>query len=377
MRRFGVGYRPVSLHPCRRATGSRRSAARRTRSTPTSSSARCSPTAWSPAARPDDADLVVVNTCAFIEEARQESIDTVLALTDARGRAPGWSSPAAWPSATATSWPRRCPRSTLVAGLRRAGHAVGRRRPQVRDRQRGARLRPAEPAPPRGRRRPWAYVKVAEGCDRACGFCAIPSFRGRSAPARSTSILDEVEQLEAPGDRARRPGPGRLRTRPGRGRARRHRAAGARRSPSGSTRVRLLYLYPSELTDALIDTICATGVPYFDLSLQHVSQPLLRRMRRWGDGDRFLGRSRHPRARARRRVPVQLHRRLPGRDRGRPRPAAALRRGRRARLVRVLRLLAGGRHLRGRARRAGRRRPGGRAPARAHRAAGRASPRAA
>jgi ribosomal protein S12 methylthiotransferase len=53
-------------------------------------------------------------------------------------------------------------------------------------------------------------------------------------------------------------------------------------------RVRLLYLYPSDLTDELIDAICATGVPYFDLSLQHASRPLLRRMRRWGDGDRFL-----------------------------------------------------------------------------------------
>jgi ribosomal protein S12 methylthiotransferase len=55
-------------------------------------------------------------------------------------------------------------------------------------------------------------------------------------------------------------------------------------------RVRLLYLYPSDLTDDLIDAICATGVPYFDLSLQHVSRPLLRRMRRWGDGDTFLRR---------------------------------------------------------------------------------------
>ena len=54
--------------------------------------------------------------------------------------------------------------------------------------------------------------------------------------------------------------------------------------------MRLLYLYPSDLTDALIDAICDTGVPYFDLSLQHVSKPLLRRMRRWGDGDRFLRR---------------------------------------------------------------------------------------
>ena len=55
-------------------------------------------------------------------------------------------------------------------------------------------------------------------------------------------------------------------------------------------RTRLLYLYPSDLTDGLIDAICATGVPYFDLSLQHVSPPLVRRMRRWGNGDKFLRR---------------------------------------------------------------------------------------
>jgi ribosomal protein S12 methylthiotransferase len=55
-------------------------------------------------------------------------------------------------------------------------------------------------------------------------------------------------------------------------------------------RTRLLYLYPSDLSDELIDTVCDTGVPYFDLSLQHVSKPLLRRMRRWGDGERFLRR---------------------------------------------------------------------------------------
>ena len=55
-------------------------------------------------------------------------------------------------------------------------------------------------------------------------------------------------------------------------------------------RVRLLYLYPSDLSDELIDSICDSGVPYFDLSLQHVSKPLLRGLRRGGDGQRFLHR---------------------------------------------------------------------------------------
>jgi ribosomal protein S12 methylthiotransferase len=55
-------------------------------------------------------------------------------------------------------------------------------------------------------------------------------------------------------------------------------------------RTRLLYLYPSMLTDELIGAVLDTGVPYFDLSLQHVSRPHLARMRRWGDGERFLRR---------------------------------------------------------------------------------------
>ena len=55
-------------------------------------------------------------------------------------------------------------------------------------------------------------------------------------------------------------------------------------------RVRLLYLYPSDLTDELVDAICGSGVPYFDLSLQHVSSSLLRGMKRWGDGERFAAR---------------------------------------------------------------------------------------
>ena len=76
---------------------------------------------------------------------------------------------------------------------------------------------------------------------------------------------------------------------------------------------RLLYLYPSTLDDALVEAMLATGVPYFDLSLQHVSRPLLKRMRRWGEGDRFLERiGIHPAGRAERRLPLVVHHRLPG-----------------------------------------------------------------
>ncbi len=117
-------------------------------------------------------------------------------------RAPGSSSPAAWPSATATSWPTRCPRSTPSPAS--ACRSRSRRKP---------RRRPVPsldllnlPRPPATA--PWAYVKIAEGCDRTCGFCAIPTFRGPQRSRTPTSSSPRSTQLGAAGDRARRPGPG-------------------------------------------------------------------------------------------------------------------------------------------------------------------------
>ncbi len=76
-------------------------------------------------------------------------------------------------------------------------------------------------------------------------------------------------------------------------------------------RTRLLYLYPSGLTNELVDAVLSTGVPYFDLSLQHVSRPLLAGMRRWGDGERFLRRIADIRSgRSRRHLPFLVHPRL-------------------------------------------------------------------
>jgi ribosomal protein S12 methylthiotransferase len=158
-------------------------------------------------------------------------------------------------------------------------------------------------------RAPWAYVKVAEGCDRICGFCAIPSFRGKQRSRTHDDIVAEVDRLlEAPAAAGAPPlrevvlvaqdlaSYGRDRTGPGR--ATRTGSQG-RPSPIAALtravaqrveRTRLLYLYPSGLTDELIGAVLDTGVPYFDLSLQHVSRPHLARMRRWGDGERFLRR---------------------------------------------------------------------------------------
>ena len=233
---------------------------------------------------PEEADLVVVNTCAFIEEARQESVDTVLTLRSSAAEA-----------------------ELVVTGCmaERYGAELAEALPEV-DRVAGFGVsvsigtKPSSapvaelpsfdllnlPRPPA--EAPWAYVKIAEGCDRRCGYCAIPSFRGPQRSRSSEAIVAEVEALEVQeavlvaqdlASYGRDQGQGE------RGiiplvESLRHRVRW----------VRLLYLYPSDLTDSLIDAICATEVPYFDLSLQHVSRPLLARMRRWGDGGRFAAR---------------------------------------------------------------------------------------
>ena len=240
-----------------------------------------------PAGAPEDADLVVVNTCAFVEDARRESIDVILALAD---RKPGDA------QLVVTGCLAERYGDDLAAALPEADAVVGFGVPVTLGPTRTASAATA-PAldllnlarPPAAA--PWAYVKVAEGCDRACGFCAIPSFRGRQRSRSLDSVLAEVDGLAAGGVReivlvaqdlaayGRDQGRGRRSIVPLMGEV-----------AARVDRVRLLYLYPSDLTDGLIDAICATGVPYFDLSLQHASRPLLRRMRRWGDGDRFARR---------------------------------------------------------------------------------------
>jgi ribosomal protein S12 methylthiotransferase len=262
------------------------------------------------AAGPSDADLVVVNTCAFIESARQESIDTVLELADLRRPGARLVVTGCMAERYGSELTDALPEVDLVAGFgidfaEPAGVPVAlSRRPGPRPPRGFDLLELARPAS----EVPWAYVKVAEGCDRICGFCAIPSFRGRQRSRRVDEVLAEVDQLLAggttPAGQAAPPvreivlvaqdlaSYGRDRSGPGdRAKAGPSPIAALTRAVSARVeRTRLLYLYPSGLTDELIEAVLGTGVPYFDLSLQHVSRPLLARMRRWGDGDRFLGR---------------------------------------------------------------------------------------
>jgi ribosomal protein S12 methylthiotransferase len=280
---------------------------------------------------------VVVNTCAFIEAAREESIGTVLELaatkkqgaklvvTGCMAERYGDELAAALPEVDRVAGfgvpvdfgRTRLVRSGIAAGVPASAQSAGALLANARSagallanaRSVGARSAGAPSAndPALGRalpsfdllnlprppaRAPWAYVKIAEGCDRHCGFCAIPSFRGPQRSRTAPDILAEVDALGAAevvlvaqdlvswgrdvtgGAAAKSPEAGLVPL--------------FREVAKRVDRVRLLYLYPSGLSQELIEAVGTSGCPYFDLSLQHVSRPLLRRMRRFGDGERFL-----------------------------------------------------------------------------------------
>ncbi|MFF1816731.1 MiaB/RimO family radical SAM methylthiotransferase [Kribbella sp. NPDC058245] len=139
---------------------------------------------------------------------------------------------------------------------------------------------------------PMAPLKLASGCDRRCAFCAIPMFRGAFISRRPTEVLGEAQWLAENGVRelflvsenstsyGKDLGDLRLL----------ETLVGEIAEVPGITRVRVSYLQPAEMRPTLLAAMTSTPgvVPYFDLSFQHASGPLLRRMRRFGDSERFL-----------------------------------------------------------------------------------------
>ncbi|MGM0818027.1 MAG: 30S ribosomal protein S12 methylthiotransferase RimO [Actinomycetota bacterium] len=270
---------------------------------------------------PAGADCILVNTCTFIEPAREESVDTVLEATEhdvpvlvmgCMAERYGSELAAAMPEATGVlgfaDYPRLPEHVAAALGLAApAPQAATDRR--TRD---GATLAvsgtntplplvaPPPHAPPTAAfpvrtqpKGPWAYLKLAAGCDRACAFCTIPSYRGafRSRPVEE--ILAEAQALAAAGVREL-VGVSENTTSYGKdlaaGRdAQRELVAGLDRV-EGLERVRLLYLQPDELTDDLIAAMAASErvVSYYDLSLQHASPDVVRAMARGGGAERYL-----------------------------------------------------------------------------------------
>lgn len=254
---------------------------------------------------PADADVVLVNTCGFIDPARRETVDEVLDL--ARLKDDGLKGlivtgclvarsaqelAEALPEVDAlvdfAAYPRipEIVTDVIQGSLdeRVQGHPGTRFDPAYWD--------AAIAAAPRLRfgRAPWAYVKIAEGCDRGCAFCAIPLMRGKFVSRPAAAIATEVRHLVASGVTevslvsqdsvmwGRDTGEGDL-----------PQLLRALERIDGVRRLRLMYLHPRGLTDELMDTVLASNVVthYFDLSLQHVAPSVLKGMGRWGGRARF------------------------------------------------------------------------------------------
>jgi ribosomal protein S12 methylthiotransferase RimO len=292
---------------------------------------------WELAPDAGDADVVMVNTCGFIEQAKKDSIDTLLAASDTGAKVVAVGCLAErYGKELADSLPEADAvlgfddysgigdrLRGLIAGESHVAHTPRDRRQLLPitpvDRQGSAVAVPGhghssgsfatpeganEPQPPGVpasgprvlRRRleggPVAPLKLASGCDRRCSFCAIPSFRGSFVSRRPTELLDEARWLASEGVRelvlvsensssyGKDLGdPSLLET------ILRELAA-----IDGIERVRVSYLQPAETKPSLVKAVAQTpGVaPYFDLSFQHASEPVLRRMRRFGSTERFV-----------------------------------------------------------------------------------------
>jgi ribosomal protein S12 methylthiotransferase len=281
---------------------------------------------------PADAEAVVVNTCGFVEAAKKDSVDTLLAAADLKGSGSTRSVVAvgclaerygaeladSLPEADAVlgfdDYPDIASRlHSILAGEQHHPHTPQDRRrllpisPAARDAS--AVVVPGHTAPdlpvgvapvsgPRPVRRrldggPMAPLKLASGCDRRCTFCAIPAFRGAFVSRRPADVLTEARWLAGQDVRevflvsenstsyGKDLGDLRLL----------ETLLPELAAVDGIERVRVSYLQPAETRPGLITAIASTpGVaPYFDLSFQHASHSVLRRMRRFGDPEAFMG----------------------------------------------------------------------------------------
>jgi ribosomal protein S12 methylthiotransferase len=271
-----------------------------------------------------DADVLVVNTCAFIDTAKQESVEAILEA--AAQKRPGTRLVVTGclaeryrdqlreeiPEIDAVLGTGEVPRILDAVGAAREPVDAGDRpvpvqffskvpdhRSPVTNRQSPSYLYDADTSRLRSTPAHYAYVKIAEGCDYTCTFCIIPTLRGAYRSRTTASIVREARALAAEGvkeillvsqdtsfygiDRGDRGGLARL--------------LRELNQVDGLAWIRLLYLYPTTITDDLLDAMatCEKVCRYVDLPLQHASADVLRRMRRPGNRrvyDRLIARIR-------------------------------------------------------------------------------------
>lgn len=259
------------------------------------------------------AEVALVNTCGFIESAKKDSIDALLEANSLKGHGVTRAVVAVgcmaerYGNELAEALPETdailgfddykdisARLQSIVNGNKHVAHIPRDRRALLpiapSDR---ADIRPTEEfTRKRLGNAPWAPLKIASGCDRRCSFCAIPYFRGSFISRRPHEILDEARWLVANGvtelflvsENTTSYGKdlGDLQLM--------EKILPEIAAIEGVERVRLSYLQPAEMRPTLIQAMIATpkSVPYFDLSFQHTSPTVLRRMRRFGDNEKFL-----------------------------------------------------------------------------------------
>ena len=261
----------------------------------------------------ESAEVALVNTCGFIESAKKDSVDALLEANSLKGHGItravvavgcmaeryGNELAEALPEADAIlgfdDYKDISARlQSIVAGEKHTAHVP-------RDRRALLPIAPAARADAReveefSRKRlgttPWAPLKIASGCDRRCSFCAIPYFRGSFVSRRPTEIINEARWLAENGvsemflvsENTTSYGKdlGDLQLM--------EKILPEIAALPGVERVRLSYLQPAEMRPTLLQAMIATDktAPYFDLSFQHTSPTVLRRMRRFGDTEKFL-----------------------------------------------------------------------------------------
>jgi ribosomal protein S12 methylthiotransferase len=246
------------------------------------------------------ADVLVVNTCAFIDRAKQESVDAILEM--AREKTTGRARRLVVTGCLAQRYDAELRReipeidATLGTGqVEEIVRAVDGEATSLAEAPEGLPSWVYDHTAPRMLSTPpWlAYVKISEGCDYACSFCIIPTLRGRHRSRRVEDIVAEVRALAARGvrevvlvaqdstryglDHGVRDGLGYLLRRLGR--------------VDGLRWIRVMYAYPQTLSDAVLDVIASEDkvVKYVDIPLQHASAPVLRRMKRPTGRGHLLG----------------------------------------------------------------------------------------
>ena len=244
---------------------------------------------------PDGADIVVINTCGFIDAAKSEAIDTILEMAELKkeGSLGKIIVTGCLAERYKDSILQELPEIDAVLGVSNFGDIVAAANCVLNDRSLSLFADQSEPVPEIGRvistGPSWAYLRIAEGCNNFCAFCAIPYIRGRYRSRTMENIVDEAKDLAAHGVKEliviaqdiTRYGTDLY--------GKRSLAALCRELAKidGVEWIRLHYLYPDQFDDELIDELAANDkiVKYLDIPIQHINDKILRRMNRRGTGE--------------------------------------------------------------------------------------------